>query len=224
MKRNAAKSARLGGSSPAKRASRQKERTQTTRRKLIEAAERIFARDGFEAARLEDIASEAGYTRGAFYANFESKEDIFFALLERWMGERIEQVNSLLRKHDTPQKRLRALREHYAQLAHNRGLALLSLEFKLFAIRHPESHKRLRAWQQRLRTCGGEILSRVMKKGPDALPISPSAVATGLGALSNALLLDHLVDPASLPQEASAYLLAAFFDAVIQGKFSGKSK
>src|ERR1700685_2560945 len=79
--------------------SRQKERAEATRRKLLAAAETIFARDGFEAARLEDIAAEAGYTRGAFYANFESKEDIFFALLERWMGERIEQVNSLLRKH-----------------------------------------------------------------------------------------------------------------------------
>src|ERR1700689_783774 len=98
-------------------ASRQQARTDATRRKLLVAAERIFARDGFEAARLEDIASEAGYTRGAFYANFESKEDIFFVLLEHWIGGRIEQVNSLLRKHDTPAKRLHALREHYAQLA-----------------------------------------------------------------------------------------------------------
>jgi AcrR family transcriptional regulator len=45
------------------------------------AAEQTFARDGYEAARLEDIAARAGYTRGAFYANFASKEDIFFALL-----------------------------------------------------------------------------------------------------------------------------------------------
>src|SRR5579872_6765002 len=60
--------------------SRQQLRTETTRRKLLGAAERIFARSGFEAARLEDIAALAGYTRGAFYANFEGKEDIFFAL------------------------------------------------------------------------------------------------------------------------------------------------
>ncbi len=62
--------------------SRQRARTEATRRKLLEAAENIFARDGFEAARLEDIAASAGYTRGAFYANFDGKEDIFFALLE----------------------------------------------------------------------------------------------------------------------------------------------
>ena len=132
-------------------ASRQQIRTAATRTKLLDSAELLFARDGFEAARLEDIASMAGYTRGAFYANFESKEDIFFALLERWIGGRIEEVTSLLRRHHTPASRLRALRGHYAQLAKDRRLALLSLEFKLFAIRHPRAHARLRARQQRLR-------------------------------------------------------------------------
>ena len=64
----------------------------------LAAGEAIFARDGFEAARLEDIAAEAGYTRGAFYANFESKEDIFFALLEMWVAERMEEVDALIEK------------------------------------------------------------------------------------------------------------------------------
>jgi AcrR family transcriptional regulator len=218
MKQAAGNSAYLAHPKSAKPASRQKARAKATRSKLLEAAERIFARDGFEAARLEDIASAAGYTRGAFYANFESKEDIFFILLEHWIGGRIEEVNSLLRQHDTPAKRLRALREHYAQLAKNRGLALLSLEFKLFAIRHPDAQARLRTRQRKLRACGGEILSRVMKELGRSIPISPSAAAAGLGALSNALLLEHLVDPNSLPGEASSYILGAFFDAVIQGK------
>ncbi|MGD0962894.1 MAG: TetR/AcrR family transcriptional regulator [Candidatus Acidiferrales bacterium] len=199
-------------------ASKQRMRTETTRRRLLNAAERIFARDGFEAARLEDIASMAGYTRGAFYANFENKEDIFFALLERWIGGRIEEVGSLLRRHETPAKRLRALREHYAQLAQNRRLTLLSLEFKLFAIRHPESHARLRPRQQKLRACGGNILTRVMKGLGKSLPISTTAAATGLGALSNALLLEHLVDPKTLPDVETRHLLGVFFDAVIQGK------
>src|SRR5690348_12636055 len=85
--------------------SRQKARTEETRRKLLAAAEKAFARDGFEAARLEDIASLAGYTRGAFYANFKSKEDIFFALLEHWVGQRIAEVTALLEQQETPAKR-----------------------------------------------------------------------------------------------------------------------
>ncbi len=57
--------------------SRHQERTEITRARLIQSAEKIFARDGFEAAKLEEIAADAGYTRGAFYANFDSKEDLF---------------------------------------------------------------------------------------------------------------------------------------------------
>src|SRR6202051_2786884 len=81
---------------------RQTERTAVTRRKLLTAAKRIFAQNGFEAARLEDIAAGAGYTRGAFYANFESKEDIFFALLDDWVRERIDSVTQVIRQHKNP--------------------------------------------------------------------------------------------------------------------------
>src|ERR1700686_565904 len=85
---------------------RQAERTRATRRKLLDAAKRIFAQDGFEAARLEDIAAGAGYTRGAFYANFKSKEDIFFALFEEGVGERIESVTRALRRHSNLTEKL----------------------------------------------------------------------------------------------------------------------
>src|SRR5690242_16975211 len=176
--------------------SRQTARTEATRKKLLAAAEKTFARDGFEAARLEDIASLAGYTRGAFYANFKSKEDIFFALLEQWVARRIAEVTELLEREATPAKRLSALREHYAQLAKDRRLVLLSLEFKLFAIRHPEAHARLRTRQRPLRACGGDLVRRIAREIGRDLPISSTCAATGLGALSNALLLEHLVDNA----------------------------
>src|SRR5882724_5891509 len=95
--------------------SRQAERTEATRQKLLAAAERIFAKDGFEAARLEDISAGAGYTRGAFYANFKSKEDIFFALLEEWVRERIDSVTAALSQHPGAHEKLAALRKHYAE-------------------------------------------------------------------------------------------------------------
>jgi len=197
--------------------SRQQARTAATRRKLLLAAEQTFARDGYEAARLEDIAARAGYTRGAFYANFDSKEDIFFALLEQWVAQRIAEVNELLERHENPQQRLRALREHYAQIAKDRRLALLSLEFKLFAVRHPEAHARLRARQRGLRSCGGDILRRVMKSLGRSLAIS-SAAATALGAFSHAMLLEHLVDANSLSDSEIRHLLGLFFDAVVVGE------
>jgi AcrR family transcriptional regulator len=199
-------------------ASRQQARTDATRRKLLVAAERIFARDGFEAARLEDIASLAGYTRGAFYANFQSKEDIFFALLERWVGQRISEVDTLLAQRETPAKLLRALREHYAQITQDRRLALLSLEFKLFAIRHPEAHARLRARQRRLRVSGGDLLRRIARVAGRTLPISCTAAATAFGALSSALSLEHFVDPSMVSEQETRHLLVVFFDAVLGTK------
>lgn len=195
--------------------SRQRARTEATCKRLLAAAEKTFARDGFEAARLEDIASLAGYTRGAFYANFKSKEDIFFALLEQWVARRITEVSELLEREDTPSKRLRALREHYAQLAKDRRLVLLSLEFKLFAIRHPEAHARLRTRQRPLRACGGDLLRRIAHEIGRDLPISSTSAATGLGALSNALLLEHLVDNVIVTDQDIRFLLGAFFDAIL---------
>src|SRR5271156_1284765 len=133
---------RFGGPIPT--GSRQQARTDATRRKLLAAAEKIFARTGYEAARLEDIAAAAGYTRGAFYANFDSKEDIFFALLEAWVSEKIRSVASLLSRYESRAARATALRQHYVEMAYDRRLVLLSLEYKLFAVRHPEAHARIR--------------------------------------------------------------------------------
>ncbi|MFY9803065.1 MAG: TetR/AcrR family transcriptional regulator [Candidatus Acidiferrales bacterium] len=195
--------------------SRQQARTDATRKKLLQAAEQLFARDGFEAARLEDIAAAAGYTRGAFYANFDSKEDIFFALLEHWVAQRIAEVNALLRQHQNPAQRLRALRNYYAQNAKDRRLVLLSLEFKLFAVRHPEAAARLRARRQGLADCGGELLQRVSKSLARSLPVSSTAAATVLGAFSHTLFLEHLVDPKSLSGAEIRRLLELVFDAVL---------
>jgi AcrR family transcriptional regulator len=199
-------------------ASRQQARTDATRKKLLLAAEQVFARDGFEAARLEDIASLAGYTRGAFYANFQSKEDIFFALLERWVGQRIREVEALLARQESPAKLLRALREHYAQIIEDRRLALLSLEFKLFAIRHPEAHARLRARQRRLRASGGDLLRRIARVTGHTLPIPSTAAAAGFSALSGALSLEHLVDHTMVTDQDVRHLLGVFFDAVLGTK------
>jgi len=191
-------------------------RTAATRRKLLAAAEKIFARDGFEAARLADIAALAGYTRGAFYAHFKSKEEIFFALLELWVSRRIDEVNAILKQHANPAARLAALRQHYAQIATDRRLALLSLEFKLFAIRHPKAHARLCTRQRPLRENAGNILRRLAKDAGAHLAISGVAAATGLAALSNTLLLEHLVDRASMAGADVRHLLGVFFDAVLQ--------
>jgi len=202
---------------PARRGSRQQARTDATRRKLLAAAEKIFARSGYEAARLEDIATMAGYTRGAFYANFESKEDIFFALLEDWISEKLRSITSLLARYETRKERAVALRQYYVEMAHDRRLVLFSLEYKLFAVRHPEAYARIRARQDRLKKCGAEILGMV-SDSPRKLGLSNRAASTALGALSHALLLERLVNPESVSDKEVRVVLGLFFDSLIRGK------
>ena len=193
---------------------RQADRTRATRRKLLDAAKQIFAQQGFEAARLEDIAAGAGYTRGAFYANFKSKEDIFFALFEEWVGERIESLTSALRTRSNPIEKLAALRTHYAQFAADRRLVLISMEFKLFALRHPEAHARLRSRHRRIRASFSELFSEVMGALAKTVPIAYPAASACLGAVAQGLLLEHLLDPKTLSDGDVHRVLGLFFDSI----------
>src|SRR5713101_6585627 len=65
-----------------KRLSRDDSREQTTQR-LLDAAQKLIARKGLDAASVENIAAAAGYSRGAFYSNFKTKDDLFIELLRR---------------------------------------------------------------------------------------------------------------------------------------------
>src|SRR2546430_10353400 len=95
------------------------QRTEHTRRKLLDAGLRVFARDGFEAARIEDIAAAAGHTRGAFYANFETKEDLFLVLLEQQAVKRVAELHALLERSKSQQEALKTLRRFYLKRAND---------------------------------------------------------------------------------------------------------
>lgn len=122
---------------------RQGERTQATRTALLASAERIFARDGFEAARIEDIALDAGRTRGAFYANFDSKAEIFIALRSITFRRLRSEVSALLANVRGKKARVRRVALYLLEQIHDSQSLLLQLEFKLFAIRHPEMRAEL---------------------------------------------------------------------------------
>jgi AcrR family transcriptional regulator len=194
---------------------RRQERTGTSRARLIRAAEIIFARDGFEAAKLEEIAAEAGYTRGAFYANFDSKEDLFLALLEGEVSSRIDTVEQMTRSVRDPEAKLLAFREFFLTICQDRRWSLLALEFKLFAVRHPEVKARLAAMNRRLVKPRIGILRDIMEGTGRKLPITPTAVAMSLSAVTNALGLEHMLDRTLMPEEALKKILANYFDSLL---------
>lgn len=113
-------------------------KSERTRTDLLRAAEVIFARDGFEASRIEDIAAEAGRSRGAFYANFDNKTEVFLALrtiatrrIARAIRERVESL------HDDTARYAAIIRYILEQICDTQT-QLLQIEFKLFALRHPD--------------------------------------------------------------------------------------
>ncbi len=193
-------------------ASRQRERTEATRARLIQSAEKIFARDGFEVAKLEEIAADAGYTRGAFYANFDSKEDLFFALLEKEISTRISNLEKEIGKVQEPEAKLKAMKEFFLSKSRDRRWCLLALEFKLFAVRHPEVKRRLAAMHRRFVAPRVGMLEDVMRALGRELPASAFAMGASLATLGNSLMLEHMLDPALMTQGDCLRIMSNFFD------------
>jgi AcrR family transcriptional regulator len=194
--------------------SRRQERTEITRARLIQSAEKVFARDGFEAAKLEEIAADAGYTRGAFYANFESKEDLFFALLEREIGSRIGALEREMDKLRDPEDKLKAMRAFFLTKTMDRRWCLLALEFKLFAVRHPEVRQRLAAMHRRFVGPRIGFLEETMKSLGRELPASAYVTGVSMAALGNSLTLEHMLDPTLITETEIRRIVGNFFDSL----------
>lgn len=190
------------------------QKSEVTRRKLLEAGLRIFARDGFEAARIEDIAKESGYTRGAFYANFETKEDLFFALLEQQAMVRLKELQHKLEEHDSIAGRMRTLRSFYLKRAADRPSMLLTLEFKLFALRHPKMRARLAGAHRRIRaSLKYEALTKLLPPRPDGERNELDKVL--LEVILTGLVLEHAYDPKRISAQQTVETLGRAFDLLI---------
>lgn len=179
---------------------------------------RIFVRDGFEASRIEDIAAEAGHTRGAFYANFDAKEDLFFALLEQQAEKRIRQMHAILEKVETREEGLQALRVFYLEHAGDRQWVLMMLEFKLYALRHANTRAKWAAAHQRIRTSlklesMEKLLSR-KERNPNLERLKKIV----LEIMLSGLVLEHAYDPKRVSQKDAVALLGRVFDSVVEAE------
>jgi AcrR family transcriptional regulator len=174
-----------------------------TRSHLVRAARHIFARDGFEHARIEDIALRARKTRGAFYDNFKDKDDVFLAIFEEDMARDLTELSPLLLALPTTKERMDALAQYLARLSKDIERMLLNVEFKLYAVRHPHKRKRLADLlrDMRLRTSIPEI-SRLLPQLDGRTASAKLTDCLAICGVMDGLALSHLFDPDGLDDRA----------------------
>jgi len=201
------------------RPNKHRQRTEATRLALLASARRILARDGFEASRIEDIAAATGHTRGAFYAHFSSKQDLFFALLEQESNRRVHQLRAAMEREEDPEQRREALRKFYVKKISDRQWVMLTLEFKLFALRHPQLRAQLARTHRRIRrSLKLELIDRLLPERLRASPESEELRRVALGAILNSLVLEHAYDPRMISEPQAIALLERLFDVLIEPK------
>lgn len=200
-------------STPESPPNKHQQKTEETRRALLAAGRQIFARDGFEACRIEDIAAAAGHTRGAFYANFKAKEELFFALLYEEAEKHSRQIRAMLRHCETLDERLTTMRQYYVNSMADRTWGMLMLEFKLFAVRHPRLRPKLAATHRRIRASMKlEDLQELL--GLSKRNFEPARAA--LEALLTGFFLQQAYDPQLLSKHEAARFLSALFDFLVR--------
>ena len=190
-------------------------RARATRLELLKAARNIFARDGFEQARLEDIAAAAGKTRGAFYAHFQDKEDVFFALFEDDLERDKKRIRAALEGRPSAEQRIEALTNLLASLAKNRRRMLLAIEFKLYAIRRPQQ-KRLATLHHAMKMrCAEQEIDELLPELKGRSAAHKRETAVHFGAVVDGLALNRLFDPGSMREANLRTLLKAGVKAAI---------
>ena len=179
------------------------EQQQRTRTALVDAAGKVFIERGFTGASVEAIAAEAGYTRGAFYANFTSKEELFVEVLQRRIYDVYRQIGE---RAQDPERRFsqRELGELLAGMQrHPDGAWLFRLWLEVLA--HADRDERLRelaaGFWSGTRALGTRSIAGAYRKADKEPPLPPDVLASAMIAMDIGLAIQHYVDPEAVPLE-----------------------
>jgi len=176
------------------------QRSAHTRRDLLEAAERRFFVHGYHGTTLDDIADEAGYTKGAVYSTFKSKAGLFLALFDEVTERRLQELRALLEPHEDDAARFRALAASPVD-ERNTQFLLLAIEFWTHAAREPAVLEAFSARYRRFRDSLAEL-------GPKDSSLGTQRWAIVTLALANGLALERLIDPDGVPGDLMAAVQA----------------
>ncbi|MBV8248090.1 MAG: TetR/AcrR family transcriptional regulator [Comamonas sp.] len=196
-----------------RRLTRDESRAQT-REHLIDAARHLFVTNGYGGASIRDIANKAGYSQGAFYSNFSSKEDVLLELLRRHMDAEAMQLTTLMGDNaQLPEQMLARLEAWASTLNHDADWCMLSIELQLHARRSPSfAAEYQKVWDKHQSEIGG-VIDLLFEKLGRSTPAEPHELAAAFMALSHGLALQKTTDR----QELTGRLIMVFLRGLIAG-------
>jgi AcrR family transcriptional regulator len=193
----------------AKRLTRAESR-QRTRKALLDAAARVFVRRGFQGSSVEEITAEAGYTRGAFYSNFSSKNELFVELLHDRVYRRYTAMYEEGLDHPGRAPTLRQAGEMLAAIqarGEDRWLWRLWFECLAQAGRDEELRELAATFWRGNRARGQKLIATAIPEQA----ARAKAISTAMIALDIGLAIQHFVDPEDVPLDLYPELYVMLF-------------
>ena len=172
-----------------------------TRQLVLEAAERLFVANGFGATSLDDIAREAGFSKGAVYSNFAGKADLFFAIVEQQFDELRQRLRSAVEAEDDALSRLAAVGTWYQEfLRVESGWARSLPEVAALAAQDDDARQRFSSLLQSIESSITELTAQQQESLGIQFGLPPDQVAALVVALVMGLTVRSLHDLESPPE------------------------
>ncbi|MFE9324003.1 TetR/AcrR family transcriptional regulator [Nocardia sp. NPDC052278] len=176
-------------------------RLEHTRSLLLDAAEAVFAEKGFMSATLDDIAGAAGYTKGAIYKHFATKEELFLAVNDRYWRRYFDTFSEMIAAvTEVGARELDDIARRWRQLSAERGAgqAALGHEFTLYLLRNPEARERVAAKRAEVAQAVATFVAEGLDRIGASLSIPPLTFARVLIATTDAVELGSQLDDLDL--------------------------
>jgi AcrR family transcriptional regulator len=188
-----------------------KQRQEHTRSCLLEAAGRVFARRGLTAASVDEVAADAGFTKGAVYANFGSKEELFLEMLDARFARRLQDMERAMSTDEPPEVQARtAGRDFVDFLSSDPDWQRLFVEAALHASRDEAFRVKLSAHYATMRERMADLLRARSEAGGFDPGVPFDQLAAMIVAMANGVGFERLVAPEAVPDDLFSTMLEIF--------------
>ncbi len=194
------------------------QRREQTRERLLEAARKTFVKNGLTATSVADIAEAAGYTRGAFYSNFDGKPELLLELLRRDHDRAQVNLRAIMEEGGTPAEMKARAIAYYSRYFRDRDCFLLWVEAKLLAYRDTAFQEHFSAFRREKLDQISAYIRTVSERDGRPLPLQADALALGLVSLRDGVQFSGMCDPQTASDKVMQTVLAGFFSCVLWRK------